>query len=258
MRTVRNDDVTLSYRTWGAGPPLLLIHGGAGTGRDLALVRQHLQDGFTVAVMDRRGRSGNDARRAHTIGDEARDILAVIDDIGEPVHAFGHSYGAICLMEAAAAGAPLRSMTVYEPPVRGPELADRLRGVARLIEEGRAEEAMRSFLVRVGATEEQLAVLREIGEWERVVAGCGPFVGEVGALTAWEPDLERLGELTIPVVYLEGADTASDFYDRDRVMSWLPAHTRVVSMPGQTHTAIGFAPALVADAIRLAAGPQPV
>ena len=50
------DGTTIGFRRYGAGPGLLLIHGGMNAAQDLADLASLLSDGFTVIVPDRRGR----------------------------------------------------------------------------------------------------------------------------------------------------------------------------------------------------------
>ena len=48
---------------------------------------------------------------------EFDDVAAVVDSLGEPVHLLGHSYGALCALEAALRTRAVRSLTLYEPGI---------------------------------------------------------------------------------------------------------------------------------------------
>jgi pimeloyl-ACP methyl ester carboxylesterase len=55
--------------------------------------------------MDRRGRGGSEDNADYDILREAEDVAGVVEEIfqqvGEPVLVLGHSYGAVCSLEAA-------------------------------------------------------------------------------------------------------------------------------------------------------------
>jgi pimeloyl-ACP methyl ester carboxylesterase len=108
---------TIGFRRYGAGPGLLLIHGGMNAAQDLADLASLLSDAFTVIVPDRRGRGvsgpfGPD----HTIAKEVDDVRAVLDRTGARF-VFGLSAGAVVALEAAAELPQIRRLAVYEPPL---------------------------------------------------------------------------------------------------------------------------------------------
>ncbi len=111
------DDTTIGFRRYGAGPGLLLIHGGMNAAQDLADLASLLSDAFTVIVPDRRGRGvsgpfGPD----HTIAKEVDDVRAVLDHTGAEL-VFGLSAGAVIALEAAARLPQISRLAVYEPPL---------------------------------------------------------------------------------------------------------------------------------------------
>ena len=111
------DDTTIGFRRYGAGPGLLLIHGGMNAAQDLADLASLLSDAFTVIVPDRRGRGvsgpfGPD----HTIAKEVDDVRAVLDRTGAGL-VFGLSAGAVIALEAAAELPQISRLAVYEPPL---------------------------------------------------------------------------------------------------------------------------------------------
>jgi pimeloyl-ACP methyl ester carboxylesterase len=144
LRTTSRDGVTVSYDRYGAGPPLLLVHGAFSDQRtNWELVKPLLEERFTVHAMARRGRGETDASVGHDLEDESRDVVAVIRAIGEPVFLLGHSYGAHTALLASHEVAPsIRRLVLYEPPwphaIAGEGLA-RLEGLA----EGRAMGGLR-------------------------------------------------------------------------------------------------------------------
>jgi pimeloyl-ACP methyl ester carboxylesterase len=79
------------------------------------------EERFTVLAVDRRGRGGSDDDGAYAIEREFEDLAAVADHAGEGACVLGHSFGAICALEAPLLARllarPLRALVLYEPPV---------------------------------------------------------------------------------------------------------------------------------------------
>lgn len=50
--------------------------------------------------MDRRGRGGSGDASTYAIDREFEDVVAVVEAAGEPASLLGHSFGAVCSLEA--------------------------------------------------------------------------------------------------------------------------------------------------------------
>lgn len=149
----------------GAGPPLLLVHGGVGQIERWAPMWDLLAEHRRVTAMDRRGRGSSGDGADYRITDEYRDVAAVAaalaDGAGGPIDVFGHSYGGTCTLGAAARGAPFRRIVVYEPPGREAVSADWVDRMSSMVAEGRAGRAMVSFLMEIiGLSSADVDVLR--------------------------------------------------------------------------------------------------
>src|ERR671918_84007 len=108
---------TVSYDKYGSGPPLVLVHGSFSDHKtNWEFVKPLFEKQFTVYAIARRGRGETDATEGHSLEDESRDVVAVMQSIGEPVFLLGHSYGAQTAL-AAAAQVPdrVRKLVLYEP-----------------------------------------------------------------------------------------------------------------------------------------------
>jgi pimeloyl-ACP methyl ester carboxylesterase len=82
-RTVELNGAALHYREYGAGPPLVLVHGGLVSSAEWAPVARELADGFRVITPDSRGhgRSTNPSGRL--------SYAALADDVAALVVALG-------------------------------------------------------------------------------------------------------------------------------------------------------------------------
>jgi pimeloyl-ACP methyl ester carboxylesterase len=110
----------LAWSEYGAGAPLLLIHGdfsdglGAWGGNIAALAQSR-----RVLAVDRRGHGASPREpRPYTIEEDAADLVELLDRAGiDAAHVAGHSYGGLVAAELAAV-APERVLTLHliEPP----------------------------------------------------------------------------------------------------------------------------------------------
>ena len=112
--------VALHVRTLGAGPPLLLVHGGVGPEITWA-AQEPLADRFTLLIPHRRGFPPSPPAARQDWMADAEDLEALLSD--EPAHGVGFSYGGLGLAVAAGRHPErLRSLTLIEVPLF--ELAD--------------------------------------------------------------------------------------------------------------------------------------
>lgn len=110
------DGTTIGYRQLGAGPGLLILHGGGRASQHYLGLATLLADTYTVSIPDRRGRGlsgpigpGYDLRRA------CEDVQVLMEATGAEL-IFGHSGGAMIALEAALR-LPIAALMLYEPPV---------------------------------------------------------------------------------------------------------------------------------------------
>ena len=115
--TNSRDGTQISVRMSGSGPPLLLVHGTTADHTRWDGVSPRLEEHFTVYSMDRRGRGQSTDEGEYDILREAEDVAAVVDSIPDPVSIVGHSYGAVCSLEASTLTSNVRSMVLYEPTI---------------------------------------------------------------------------------------------------------------------------------------------
>ncbi|MGF6821695.1 pimeloyl-ACP methyl ester carboxylesterase [Microbacterium sp. ZKA21] len=92
------DDVSLAVTDLGGdGPPLLLLHGLAGSSRELTPTAAALADAFRVLLMDQRGHGGS-TRRPENLSREAHvaDVVHVLESLvpGQRCVLVGQSMGA--------------------------------------------------------------------------------------------------------------------------------------------------------------------
>ena len=118
QETVTSVDGT-PIATWrsGEGPPLVLVHGTAADHSRWAPVLPAFEQHFTVNAVDRRGRGGSGDAEDYAVDREFEDVAAVVDSVGESAILLGHSYGALCALEAARLTRNVGKLVLYEPGI---------------------------------------------------------------------------------------------------------------------------------------------
>jgi len=106
----------LHVEVWGAGEPVVLVHGSLATGADEWQAQRPLTEfGYQLVVPDRRGYGSSPTAAGEDYIVDADDIVSLL---GGGAHLVGHSYGGLGAMFAAARNPEAcRSLTLLEAPV---------------------------------------------------------------------------------------------------------------------------------------------
>ena len=255
METVTSRDGTpIAYERGGEGPLLVLVHGTTSDRLTWQLVLPELQRHFTVYAMNRRGRgeSGGGEASAYDIEREFEDVVAVIDSIGGTVHLLGHSYGAICTLEAALRSRRVGRIVLYEgtfPVPEGIELypPEALESVRSSLKAGDREGALTAFYRDiVMMSPEEVEMMRSLPYWPTRVALASTIPREMRACESYVSNFDpaRLSNLRAPTLLLLGGDSpALEKAAAGALDSALP-DSQIVVMPHQAHLAHRTAPEL--------------
>ena len=148
METVTSADGTaVAYETRGEGRPLVLLHGTAGSSASWRTLPARLADDSRTVAVDRRGRGESGDGETYALRREAEDVHAVLDAVGGDPVLFGHSYGGLVALEAAA-DADLGGLLLYEPAVVAGDHPGGVQRAARmrdLLAAGERERAVELF-----------------------------------------------------------------------------------------------------------------
>jgi pimeloyl-ACP methyl ester carboxylesterase len=238
----------------GSGRSVLLVHGALSDRRHaFGPVRPLLERRLTVGALDRRGHGDSDDAPEYSLRREREDVAAVLAAMPGPVDLIGHSFGALCALEAARAGAEIRRLVLYEGVPRdgrtiSPDgLAERA-GV--LVGEGRSEAALDLVLAEVehhGPA--QLARDQRAPNWSASVAGVAVLDRELEIENQYRFAPERYADVTAPTLVLAGAESPPSIRtDAEAVAAGLP-DARLTLLAGQRHACMHRAPQLFADTV---------
>ena len=250
-RVTTPDRTIVSYDRYGNGPPLVLLHGGFSDHKtNWEFVKPLFEKQFTTYAIARRGRGETDRTEGHCLEDESRDVLAVIQSIGEPVFLLGHSYGAHTAL-AAAAEAPdwVRKLVLYEPAWPRIIQNEKLAQLEELAEVGDWEGfAVSFFRDRLCVPVDELNELRATELWPPIITDAEASLGDLRALSGYDFSAERFRDLRVPVMLQIGTNSPRDLYVTDALCAVLQ-DVHIEELHGQAHEGMTTAPKMYAEAV---------
>jgi pimeloyl-ACP methyl ester carboxylesterase len=240
------DGASIAYQRSGEGPPLVLVHGTSADHSRWKPVLPALEEHFTVCAVDRRGRGGSGDSEDYSIEREFEDVAAVVDSLGEPVNLLGHSYGALCALEAALLTSNVRKLVLYEPgmnvtgeQIYPPGFIDRLDA---LLETGDWDGVISTmFRDLVEMPQEEVEYLRSLPAWQERVKAAHTVPRELRADEHYHFVSERFEDLSAPTLMLEGSDSPAFLKAADKAVDEVLPNCRIVVMAGQGHAAMDTA-----------------
>lgn len=249
---VSADGTRLAVRRTGRGAPVVLVHGTlVGKDSGFLLTEPALAEDFTVWSYDRRGRGDSDDGPDYALDREVEDLLAVIVAAGSRPHVVAHSFGAVCALVAAQRGADVRSLTLYEPPLRhGQRDEAAVERVGAAVNRGDLDTAMHLFFELADGSQDDVSMMRAMRPiWKRMRAASRTLPRELEALRGWDWSPHEWSLPDTPMLLIGGAETEGGFFPTlDELREAFP-HAEVDVIPGQRHLAMGFAPWRFAEGV---------
>lgn len=254
MQQTRSSDGTLiGFLRSGSGTPLLLVHGTTADHSRWAAIAPRFEQYFSVCMMDRRGRGGSTDSDEYDLMREAEDVAAVVEAIGEPLYVLGHSYGAVCCLEAALLTDNMRRMILYEPPIPTglpmypPDAPQRMQ---TLIDNGDLETALELFMREiVQMPDDNLAVYRQSPAWQVRVQLAPTIPRELAIDRTYSFDRSKFAKLHLPTRLLLGGDSPPLFRQATQTVATALVNSAVVTLTGQQHIAMDTNPDLFVDEV---------
>jgi hypothetical protein len=169
------DGTSIAFETFGHGPPLIAVCGAT---CDRALMRstaQALGGHFTTINYDRRGRGDSGDTLPYAIEREIEDIAALIDVAGGSAGVYGHSSGAGLVLRAVAAGLPVDSFVLHDPPYSPDDESSRdearafAEAIRGLLAADKRAEAIETFYRGTGMPDEMIEGIRETPMWPGLI-----------------------------------------------------------------------------------------
>jgi pimeloyl-ACP methyl ester carboxylesterase len=243
------DGTLLACQQTGVGSPLVLVHGTGGASARWRPILPALEEHFSLYALDRRGRGDSGDAPDYALEREFEDVAAIVNSVGQAVDLLGHSFGAICALEAALFTPHLRKLILYEPPipVEGAPIypggvIDRLDA---LLAAGDREGVLTVFMQEVvRMPPHEFELFRASPAWPARVAAAHTLPRELRAHERYRFTAQRFNGLTIPTLLLVGGDSPFFFKAAIEVVAAALPNSRTVILPGQQHIAMDTAPDL--------------
>ena len=254
----------LPYRVRGHGPTVVFVHGAGEDQRAWGAQQRALAGDFRVVTYSRRGHPPvSDAGGDYTYDQHVADLVALIRGLAAgPVFLVGHSYGAYLALRVATDYPELvRGAVLAEPPVPWliagrPEFPaiDRTRAavfdsVRAALAAGDSAGALRLFVDWANAAPGTFATMTR-AQRSQALANTGPLRRMLAAGGPPPISCERLGQVTRPVLLIEGARTTAYFHLGEAALMRCIPRAEHLTLPGASHHSIwqdstGFDRALV-------------
>jgi pimeloyl-ACP methyl ester carboxylesterase len=211
-RVISKDGTSISYGRSGHGPVVILVGGGLDDGSENVPLASALSERFTVYNFARRGRGESSDTTPYDVAREIEDIDALIAEAGGTAHLYGVSTGGALALEAAAAGSSIGRIGVYEVPYNATDddwpqqwrkYAEELRAV---LADGRRGDAVELFLRVTGASDTDVAGLRNSPYWSDIEALAHTLAYDAAVLGDGRPPRARLSIVTQPTLVMTGDD----------------------------------------------------
>jgi pimeloyl-ACP methyl ester carboxylesterase len=250
MEKIRSKDGTLiAYERTGAGQPLLLVHGTTADHSRWSPLLPRLEQHFTVYAMDRRGRGESGDSPDYDIRREAEDVAALVEAVEAPVSILGHSYGAVCSLEAALLTDKVYRLVLYEPPIPTgisqypPGILDRMQA---LIDSRELEAALEVFFREVvRMPEHELKAYRQLPAWQVRIQLAPTIPREMAIDQTYTFKAKKFAGLQVKTLLLLGGDSPPLFQQAIKLVNSAFPVSQVVTLPGQQHIAMDTAPDLL-------------
>jgi pimeloyl-ACP methyl ester carboxylesterase len=252
-RARSKDGTEIAFERAGSGPPLILVDGALcsrnfGPMPKLApLLALH----FTVLSYDRRGRNESGATPPYSVAREVEDLEALIAEAGGSAFVYGVSSGAALALEAAARGAGIRKLALYEPPLgvdkRQPPI-DHVAALNERVAAGRRSDAVKYFMRdMVGIPAPFVLLMRLMPMWSKLaaVAHTLPFdaaiVGDDSLLK------QRAAKVAVPTLVMGGLKSPAVLREAVQAVGDAVPGCERRMLAGQTHNVApqAIAPVLV-------------
>lgn len=158
--------------------------------------------------MDRRGHGASGDSPDYALQKEVEDVAAVANSRLGPVFVLGHSYGAVCALEAAFLTDKISKVVLYEPPLQDLDHTAVAARMEKMIQAGDREQASVIFFQEiVMISPSEVVAMKARPSWPWLVASIESQIRQIRALAGYRFDPKRMSTLNVPTLLLTGSKT---------------------------------------------------
>jgi pimeloyl-ACP methyl ester carboxylesterase len=256
IETVRSKDGTsIAYERRGHGPPLVMVHGATVDRLRWGSIVSTLAKHFCLYLVDRRGRGDSGDGPVYSIEREFEDVVAVLESTEVPAHLLGHSYGAICALEALRLTTRVAKVVLYEPPLPlpGQELfcpTDLAQHLESLLAAGDRAGVVETFMREViHSSDREIEGMRHTSTWDVRISTAHTIPREVGIAATYQFRAEGFAHVRVPTLFLIGSRSPAYLHAATVTASAAVAGSQVASLLGQGHVAMATGPHLFLEKV---------
>jgi pimeloyl-ACP methyl ester carboxylesterase len=239
-----SDAVPIAVECAGAGPTLLIVHGGTGDRTRWTPLFRFLTPHFRVCAMDRRAHGASGDSPAYTLQSEIDDVVAVVKAQPGPVFVLGHSFGGLAALEAAFLTDKIAKLILYEPPLQDLDHAAVDAKMQQLIANGDRDAALVMFMREVVMiSPDEIERMKSRPTWAGLRATVHTTVRQDRALATYRFDAAKMRRLQVPTLLLAGSKSGSPQLKLaiEGLLQSLP-HAALYVFEGQEHNAMDTVP----------------
>jgi pimeloyl-ACP methyl ester carboxylesterase len=197
---------------------------------------------FTVYRYDRRGRGDSEDTKPFAVAREVEDLTAVIREAGGSAFVYGISSGAGLALEAAASGAPISRLVLFEPPytAEGGDAAQQraeTRQMDELLRDGRNSDAVELFFSWVGMPDEVVAQMRSSPVWPLLEAIAPTIAYDNAAMGDGTVPHDKAARIRIPTLVVAGSLSGEELRHAARTVANAIPGAQFRDLEGQAHAA---------------------
>jgi pimeloyl-ACP methyl ester carboxylesterase len=245
-----NDGTTIAVDRSGDGPAVVIVGGVLGDRSQQAPVVELLSPRFTVSNYDRRGHGESAFTDPYSTQREAEDLAAVIEDAGGSSGVYATSGCAVIALQAAANGAPITKLALWEPPftvddARPPVAADYRQQLEALLAQDRRGDMVALFMTEaVGMPAPFVEQMRQAPFWGAQEEHAHTLVYDAAMMGDYAIPATAAAT-RVPTLVLDGRTTPWITSAADKLADVLP-DSRRQTLVGQQHNVepSAIAPAL--------------
>jgi pimeloyl-ACP methyl ester carboxylesterase len=239
--TTSADGTTIAYDRYGDGPPIVLVAGAFNTRSTTDPLARALQERFSAYNVDRRGRGNSGDTQPYAVEREIEDLAAVVAQAGGSAAVFGYSSGATLALKAAAHGAGISKLALYDAPfvvddsrpLLAPDFADQL---AELVAGGRRGEAVELYQrVVIGIPEDVVVQMRDAPFRPGLEAIAHTLVYEATLVGDLSLPTELIASVTAPTLVIDGEHSPPIMHSAAEALVRALPNGRRHTLAGQTH-----------------------
>ena len=233
------DGTPIAFDQLGQGPPLVLVLGAFNDRRTGAALAQRLSSRFCVFNYDRRGRgqSGDAAQGGvspYDLERELDDLDGLIAAAGGSASVCGYSSGAALALLAAARGARISRLALYElPPRQSPAHPAELASLIAAQRRGDAVEYFQRHVV--GIPEPVVVRFRQAPFRPALEAMAHTLVYDAQLVASDGVTPALLAQIQTPTLAIAGSESPQALREATEAAARALPNGRALSLPGATH-----------------------